>query len=428
LNRRSTLSLLLASTLAGSLALSACSSDDGEATPPTGHHEDAGAETDGDGDADTDAPVETCEIADCEYPALTLWQEPLLDYIEATKGKLSQSRLRKSISDLIVFDDRLYFGYGDADLNAGRVTDILVRYFESPEATSYAAEATKTDEEEIALFRKFGDSLYIPGVDATEDGWLGNVFTKASGGELKKHRTVTGGVHVHDIAVWKGDIYACGSGAPGADEWNTGKVRSYLWRSKDQAESFEAVAEIENVEVGDRRYVHMIPFPNELLVFGYKTNPEYSIDELLSDSWDGEKLTKADKVPGYFIEQTELFDEETAIVRGVYALSELRPETLVLKAGEAEATVVEALAEKTVLDVFVIEPGKALVLAIEGKVYPLPKKPEGGFEVLYTEDFESFTTLLTSETPAAHPTALGHWHNGVYVGFANGQIWRSLGE
>lgn len=410
--------------LAGSLALSACSSDDGEAAPPTDNLDDAGAETDGDSDADT---VEACDIADCDYPALTLWQEPLLDYIEATKGKLSQARLRKSIADFIVFDDRLYFGYGDADLNAGRVTDILVRYFESPEATSYEAEATKTDEEEIALFRKFGDTLYIPGVDATEDGWLGNVFTKPSGGELKKHRTVTGGVHVHDIAVWKGDIYACGSGAPGPDEWNTGQVRSYLWKSEDQAESFEAVAEIENIEQGDRRYVHMIPFPDELLVFGYRTNPQYNIVELLSDSWDGEKLTEADKIPGYFIDQTELFDEETAIVRGVYALGELRPETLVLKASDEEAKVVEALSGKTVLDMLVIEPGKALVLAMEGSEYPMPKDPLA-FEILYTEDFESFTTLLSNEAPAAYPTAIGYWKGGIYLGFANGQIWRSLGE
>lgn len=425
MKRRFTFSLLLASMLAGSLALSACSSDDGEAARPDGNLADAGAEADGESDADTDAAVEACDIADCEYPPLTLWQEPLLDYIEEAKPTLGQSRLRKSIADFIVFDDRLYFGYGDADLNAGRVTDILVRYFDSPEATSYSAEPAKTDEEEIALFRKFGDTLYIPGVDATEDGWLGNVFTKPSGGELKKHRTVTGGVHVHDIAVWKGDIYACGSGAPGPEEWNTGKVRSYLWKSEDQAESFEAVAEIENIEVGDRRYVRMIPFPDELLVFGYRTNPEYNIVELLSDSWDGEKLTKADKVPGYFIDQTELFDEETAIVRGVYVMGELRPETLVLKAGDEEAQVVETLSGKTVLDVMVIEPGKAILVAMEGSEYPMPKKPLG-FEILYTEDFESFTTLLSNDAPAAYPTAIAYWEGGIYLGLDNGEIWRSL--
>lgn len=425
---RSSLSALFASLLASSLALTACSSSS-DADPPagadSGHDHDAGSDSDSDGVPETEDPGGGCEIADCQYPALTLWQEPIADYVEATKGKLSQARLRKSIADFIVFDGRLYFGYGDADLNAGRVTPIQVRYFNNPADTSFAAEDVTTDEEEIALFRKFGEKLYIPGVDATEDAWLGNVFSKPSGGKFTKHRTVTGGVHVHDIAVWKGDIYACGSGAPGPDEWNTGQVRSYLWKSEDGADSFTPAAEIENIEQGDRRYVQMIPFADELLVFGYRTNPEYSIVELLSDSWNGETLTRADKVPGRFIEATELFDENTAVIRAVYAKNPLKPETLVLRADANEATVVEALDGKTVLDVMVIEPGKAIVLAAQTSEYPRPKKPVP-FEILYTEDFESFTKLVESEAPAAWPTAVAYWKGGIYLGLANGQVWRSL--
>lgn len=421
----SSLSALVAIFLAGSFAITGCSSSS-DADPPDNPgqtDDDAGSDAD---NPDADEPEDPCAIADCEYPPLSLWQEPLLDYIEATKGKLSQSRLRKSIADFIVFDERLYFGYGDADLNAGRVTDIQVRYFEAPEDTSYSAEDVKTDEEEIAVFRKFGNKLYIPGVDATEDAWLGNVLSKPSGGKFTKHRTVTGGVHVHDIAEFQGNLYACGSGAPGPEEWNTGQVRSYLWKSEDAAESFEAVAQIENIEVGDRRYVHMIPFPDELLVFGYRTNPEYSIVELLSDSWDGETLSQANKVPGRFIEQTELFDEETAIIKGVWAASSpLKWETLVLRAGEDEAETIEGLEGKTVLDVMILEPGKAIFVVIEGDEYPLPKQIPP-FEILYTENLVSFTKLAEGEAPAAWPTAVAHWKGGIYLGLANGQIWRSL--
>lgn len=373
-------------------------------------------------------PVEACTIAECEYPPLALWQEPLVDYIETVSAEPGMRKVRRAINDFIVFDDRLYFGYGDANLNAGRVMDIEIRYFQSSDDTSHRAEDVKTDEEEISSFRRFGDMLYVPGVDATEDAWLGNVLSKPSHGKFQKHRTVKGGVHVHDVAAWKGDLYACGSGAPGPEEWNTGQVRSYLWKSEDSAESFEPAAEIENIEQGDRRYVHMIPFPDELLVFGYRTNPKHEIVELLSDSWDGTTLVKADKVPGRFIQQTELFDEETAIVRGVWAASSpLRWETLALRAGEEEAAPIAALEGKTVLDVMIIEPGEALFLVTKGDEYPLPKKPLP-FQVLYTNDLQGFTTLFEAGTPEAWPTAVAYWQQWIYVGFANGQIWRTVGE
>lgn len=427
MNRSTSLSALLAAILAGSLAITACGSSS-DAEPPDGNpgqdQSDAGSDVEG----DADEPKTPCSLAECEYSPLALWQEPIADYIATAGPKLGKSRLRKSIADFIVFDERLYFGYGDADLNAGRVTDIQVRYFASPEDTSFAAEDVKTDEEEIANYRKFGDRLYVPGVDATEDAWLGNILSKPSGGNFTKHRTVTGGVHVHDIAEWQGALYACGSGAPGPDEWNTGKVRSYLWKSDDAAESFTAAGEIENIEQGDRRYTHMIPFADELLVFGYRTNPQYSIVELLSDSWDGTTLSHADKTPGRFIEGTELFDEATAILRAVDATkTPLKSETLVLRNGQGEAEIIEGLQGNTVLDVMIIEPGKAIFIAIEGDEYPLPKKSPP-FEILYTEDLESFTKLLDAEAPAAWPTSVAHWKGGIYVGLANGQVWRSIGD
>lgn len=419
----SSLSSLLALFLAGSFAVTGCGGSS-DADPP-----EAPGPIDADAGPDHDADhKEPCSITDCEYPEFSLWQEPLLDYFEATKGKLSQRKLRRSITDFIVFDDRLYFGYGDADLNAGRVTDIEIRYYESPDDTSFLSESVKTDEEEIALYRVFGDTLYVPGVDATEDAWLGNVLSKPSGGKFTKHRTVTGGVHVHDIAEFQGDLYACGSGAPGAEEWNTGQVRSYLWKSGDGAQSFEAAAEIANTEVGDRRYVQMIPFPDELLVFGYRTNPKYEIVELLSDSWDGAELKSADKLPGIFVEQTELFDKETAIIRGVLATeSPLKWQTLVLRAGEEEGAIIEGLHGKTVLDIMMIEESKAILVAIDGDEYPLPKDPTP-FQILYTEDLKNFTTLTTSEAPVAWPTAIAHWEGGIYLGLQNGQILRAVGE
>lgn len=411
--------------LTGALVLAACSPapdrpDDGEDKKP-----DAGDET-------------PCSFAagDCVYPEPTAWQEPIADYIAALQAHpdFKTKPFERGIDDLAVFDGRLYLGYGDANLNAGRVTPIEIRSWRSPDDEAPTAEPIlmagvdepqfHTREETVTQYRVFGDRMFIAGVDATEDAWLGNVFVREKGGDWVRHRSVTGGVHVHDIAVgFDGALYAVGSGAPGPTEWNTGKVRSYLWKSDDDGETWSAAAEVPNPTVGDRRWTQLVSFSGQLQLFGYGTSEEYTINKWLNNKWNGSQLFDGDATPDHWINQSFPFDGTRAIIAGVKVANPLTLETLLLRQGKV-ATKIEALAGTTLLDSFQIADGSVLVMVAEGDAYPMPKEPTR-VKVLHTTDLAKFSELVSFQ-PNSWPKSVALWHDGIYVGLSDGRVLRSV--
>lgn len=382
-------------------------------------------------DAGLDSAVEAdaalpCPVESCTFGPLELWSQPIDDYINAAAAGLSVDPmdLHRSIDDLMVFEDRLYFGYGDATLNAGRVVDIQVRYFASPGNPTPLVDFAKTTEEEVEHFRKFGDKLYIPGVDATEDAFLGNVFVRPKGGEWIRHRSVQGGVHVHDVAEFKGALYACGSGALDLETWNTNKIHSFLWKSVDGGATWETAAEVPNEQVGDRRFVQLAPLPEQLLVFGYSSTGN-SITKLLSHTWDGTALTDNTLASKHFVIATELADDSTAVLRAVNASTDpLIHEVLAIVAGSSAPKVVAGLTGKVVLDIHVYEPGKAVLVVGETDKYPSDPDPTP-WHVLQTSDWVEFKELASSTYPY-WPTSVALWQGGLYVGTQDGKIFRSV--
>ncbi|MBI2395025.1 MAG: hypothetical protein HYV09_35975 [Deltaproteobacteria bacterium] len=371
----------------------------------------------------TDAAPPCTAIADCAWPAPMAWQEPIADYVAEASKTLDPKKLNKAIDDLIVFDDRLFLGYGDATLNAGRVVPIQIRSWASPADPSPTADAVVTAEEEISLFRRFGDVLMVPGVDAREDAFLGNAFTRPKGGSFTKHRAIKGGVHVHDIAAFGGELWACGSGALDLDTWNAGKIHSFLWRSADGGATWSTAAEIENSEIGDRRWVQMVPFSKQLLLYGYRTNAKGQIAAVLADAWDGAKVVPSDATSKSFVLGAELLDPKTALLRTVdVGATPLRHRALLLKEGSA-AVPIAALDGKTVLDASAAADGKMVLVVTDGDTYPLPSTV-APWRVLYTEDGVEVRELTAGES-TAWPTAIAHWKRGLYVGLANGQVLRS---
>ncbi len=372
-------------------------------------------------------------LADSQWGVLQPWQTPIADYIAAAGKKFGRSKLHKSIDDLMVFDDRLYLGYGDGSLNAGEVTPIQIRSWMSPDDAAPTAEAiagvddkfvaTKaSSEEEIAFYRRFGDKLYIPGVDAMQDDFIGNVFDRALGGGWIRHRTVQGGVHVQDIAEWHGDLYACGSGTLNLDQWNTGMEHAWVRRSQDGGSTFSDVADEPNPEIGDRRFTALLPLENELYAFGYATDENNQLLAVLSQSWDGNTMSPSDVASKYVVFGAESFSKDTGVLRAATATGTSVYQTLLVKAGKA--TPVEAVLHQTVLDISVTEPGKALLLATAGDAIPLPPTLSN-VDVLYTEDLVSFKTLF-SFAPPSLPTAIAAWRGTIYIGFDDGSVWRSV--
>ncbi len=84
----------------------------------------------------------------------------------------------------------------------------------------------------------------------------------------------------------------------------------------------------------------------------------------------------------------------------------------------------EALQGKTVIDLMVIEPGKAVLLVADGDAYPAPADPPV-IHLLYTEDLKSFTELLSGPV-SSWPTAVAFWRGGLYVGLDTGEVLRSV--
>jgi len=209
----------LSPALAAAALLAACGGSGGDRDAADGGGEEAaegnGAEDaateepggeggDAAGDGTADDGGEAGDAQEEEAPGFCarpgLWRSPLEDYIAAVveeKG-LALDAFDHAVKDLALFDGRLYFGYGDWTNNLGPVE---VRSFASPDGL-HAAEFT-ADEESIDYYRDLGDTLAIPGVDATEDALVGNVFLKPSGGAWVKHRSLG------YMGTASGRIYSC---------------------------------------------------------------------------------------------------------------------------------------------------------------------------------------------------------------------------
>ena len=121
-----------------------------------------------------------------------------------TSGDPNNSRAR-SIWDMHYFNNKIYIGHGDYWANSG-ATDVWIY-----NGTSFVNEYT-VDDEMIWDFFEFENKLFIPGNDATEDWSFENLYINdpnryPNPGWIKL-RTMPGGLHSFDVALFKGNLYA----------------------------------------------------------------------------------------------------------------------------------------------------------------------------------------------------------------------------
>lgn len=404
-----------------------------------GPAEDAGWSDDAATSADSGGPEEepfdpSTPIASLHFAPPEPWADPIADYLEI--GSANAWTFLRGIHDLIVWQDRLYLGYGDANANLGRVVPIEVRAFGAPRPDTLAAEF-RTDEEQIDSYRILGEDLFIPGIDAVEDAWLGNVYYRRPGeGEgWVKSRTVQEGVHVHDVAEHGGRVFAVGSGAA-PEEWNAGRIFAHLWVSDDRGASFDILERVESGGEGrDARFIRLLPMADGLWCFGYRAGAQ-GIDELIPARWDGERLEPmpaGHPLERLFITETEAVAPDFGLLRGVDAgATPLRQGVWRLSPG-GQVTALTRFAGMTVTDVYLHRPsGELLVQAWDGDDY---SDPEAGFRTSWSvrllacpvADPEDCTELcaFTSDVP---PASIAYWRGSIYYGTDQGQVWRSVGS
>lgn len=158
-------------------------------------------------------------ISGCELqsdPAVQIVQGEALKLSLLCKPTADKVPAARKINVLFLDGKRLYIGHGDYVINTGP-TDILSYDLVSGKLTKEGV----VDDEAIVRYRRLGDQLVIPGVDATEDWSFGNVYFR-QGESWVKRRTLPRSVHVFDIAEcdgrwFVGVHYATDFGNPKAD-------------------------------------------------------------------------------------------------------------------------------------------------------------------------------------------------------------------
>jgi|GEM_PF-1126347 len=375
-------------------------------------------------------PADVSNPSDQKIASLTFsepkpWARPIEDYLAVGKKKKPDLSFLRGILDLVVYQDRMYIGYGDANINLGRLITIEMRYFASPEQNKAIAEF-KTHEEQLNHFRILDGELYMPGVDATEDAWLGNVYIKRKSSPWKKSRTLKGGVHVHDCTLHKKNVYCVGSGA-NPDEWKQGKIFAHLWRSEDRGEQFKVFQRDLNTSGGDARWTRLLSHAGNLYLFGYKTNNKGVINTINHKIYDGKLLFAQKNTPlrTVVVFETDEISDALGLIRGVEVSKKpFRQVNFRIKDGKTPV-LISPLSNQTVVDVYHHKPtGEVLVLSHDNAAYPSTIKKDWKIHVWLTKDLEQFSKVLsfTSQRP---PKSIAYWRHYLFFGDNWGEIWRA---
>jgi hypothetical protein len=185
---------------------------------------------------------------------------------------VEQDARPRSVWDMHYFNGRIYIGSGDYWSNRGPV-DIWTYY---DGGIGFLKEFT-VDEEMVSDFFEFEGKLFIPGNDATEDWSFENLYIndphRTPHPGWVKHRTLSGGLHSLDVALFKGKVYA---------SITRDGTTSQTLVSTDMGQTWEPFLE---------QYSSFLVFDDFLFVIG-DTNYTYNgitlqtvAPELLLDSW-----------------------------------------------------------------------------------------------------------------------------------------------
>ncbi len=375
--------------------------------------------------ADTGQPTPASwpAVQDQSYADPTAWTWPIEDYIATNLEELGHDDFLHGIHELFVFEDRLYLGYGDANLNLGRITPIELRYWNELEPDSVQSDFV-VDEEQVDHYRQAGGTLLLPGVDATEDDLLGNVYTLPAAGDWFKSRTLEYAWHVHDIAAIGDTLYACGSGGT-LDDYDSSDVNAYVWRSDDDGETFTIDQAYDHpAPPGDNRFTNLLVVDDTLHVYGYASDTA-SINTFHAFTLGDEGLEDMASLARFFTTSSTSLSPDRGMLVGVSIGSTLTWKSKIVTAEGTETA--DALEDYTVIDTLPVEDGPTLLLAVEGVEYPSPDTGPWQAVLAVTTDATEVEILLQWSTDV-WPQSAAYFHGSLLVGMADGSVWRAEGE
>jgi hypothetical protein len=141
-----------------------------------------------------------CFLTGCSEPLQTT--KEITDQLELLGNPfLEKPLMARNVWDMKVFDERLYFGHGDAVANSGPIK--LWRY--DTNSKQFISDFT-VDDESIHDFDVVGNQLLIAGYDPREAWDLGN-FYRLEDGVWHKHRTIPWGIHAYQVIEFDGKLF-----------------------------------------------------------------------------------------------------------------------------------------------------------------------------------------------------------------------------
>lgn len=395
-------------------------------------------------DESVDTDIIPSPIAEQSFGPFAPWSSPIEDFRSFGVDNMIEG-FTQEVTDLAVFEDRLWFGYGDANLNFGtkmlKYADggIQFRYFDDPNNAAAKGDLVSGDEM-IEHFRQFDGGLWYAGIDSTDPDELtsrpligGNFYRRDDDG-WKKFRSVPGGEHVHDTAFFDGRIFTVGSGATDRTEWEAGNIFRYLWESSDKGETFTVTHRIGHPTqggAGDSRFVHLLPVGDTMYVFGYWSDFAANQAYVANAYYDGETVT-------------EFTAEDASILKGIWPTGTLplpdgnglvwgvNVDTATLKyqiwwVGMDGSVAQMELGDRTVMDVYLNAETEELVyLTYAGSAYAEFTDPVET-TVLVADVAEPWKTkeIATFTDPTVHLVSLAYWQGYLFAGTNDCRILRA---
>lgn len=142
--------------------------------------------------------------------------------LELLGKPFKKSPYANNVWDMQLYNGKIYLGHGNSS-NVGPAQNagpIPVIYFDTANAQFETQAVTNSnpsivpstrkyvDEEQIDLFKVMNGKLYIPGHDSDGESWDWGNFYRLDGEVWTKYRNLPKGVHVYDLAYYKGKMFA----------------------------------------------------------------------------------------------------------------------------------------------------------------------------------------------------------------------------
>jgi hypothetical protein len=416
------------------------------------HHESPGEPLPQHKPADPVEP-EPKPVRERVFGAFEPWSSPIDDYL-AVGTAMNPGVFDAHIHDLAPLGDRMFIGYGDATYNLGEHIPIEFRFFTKGEPAIQPATIDgagqgapqtspyQSGEEQIDRFRVLDGVLFQAGIDSIDPDELhtqattdppsiqGNIY-RFEGEAWKKHRSITGGEHVHDVTRWNGATYGVGSGADTRIEFEAGRVFRYLWRSDDLGASFSTVERVEVAEAGagDTRWIALLPLEGGLYLFGYESVFATNTASIRNAVFDGTAVTdlaESEPLGHLFPDDVLVLPDGSALLFGVDVGTGFAHYTAVHVAPDGTTQPLASLAGTAVLDAALTDTGEVLYMVATGDAYggPTPSSIEVRVLAADASAPDAVTELLRFTSTLA-PSSIAYWQDALFLGTADGKVLRA---